>query len=281
MTDTLLLGSHISTSGGLHLAAERAHSINATTLQIFTKSNRTWFDKKLTPEQIVTFKNAIKNFPLSKLVAHAAYLINIGSNNPETEKNSIASLRQELERCEQLNIPYLVLHPGSHTGAGEDACIKQIARNLDTILAQASGSTKILLETMAGQGTNIGYRFEHLRDIIGASNYASLLGTCLDTCHIASAGYNISSPESYENTIQEFDTIIGLNNLLCIHLNDSKTPPNSRKDRHEELGKGTIPLTILKQLCRDNRFAAIPKILETPTDPQMELYRREIALLRS
>ena len=281
MQNKLLLGAHISTAGGLDKVAERALSINASTAQIFTKSNRSWFEKALTEEQILGFKTTIAKAGLQSIVTHAAYLINIGSNNPATEKNSVLSLTQELERCQQLGIPYLVLHPGSHTGAGEAACIKRIGHNLDRVLATSDGTTKILLETMAGQGTNIGSSFEELRDIIAACKTPELLATCFDTCHVFSAGYDISTPELYERVMEDFDRIIGFSNLQCFHLNDSKTPCNSHKDRHEELGKGTIPLEVFQHLVRDKRFASVPKILETPTDPEMELYRREIALLRA
>ncbi len=281
MQNSLLLGAHISTAGGLDKAAERALSIDATTMQIFTKSNRSWFDNALTHDQITAFKQSITQSGLQSVVTHAAYLINIGSNNPATANTSVASLTQELERCQQLGIPYLVLHPGSHTGAGEVTCIKQIGANLDRVFEKADGTTMILLETMAGQGTNVGYSFEHLRDIIDNCKTKNLVATCLDTCHIFSAGYDISTPESYEQVITQFDTIIGLERLRCIHLNDSKTPFASRKDRHEELGKGSIPLARCNQIVHDKRFASVPKILETPTDPAMDLYRREIALLKS
>lgn len=274
-----LLGAHISVAGGLHLAAQRARSIGATTMQIFTKSNRTWFDKKITDAEAAAFRASIQESGLQKIVVHSAYLINIGSSNATTESHSVASLKHELERAEQLDIPYLVLHPGSHTGAGETAGIQKIALNLVKVLDSASGSTKILLEVMAGQGTNLGNTFEQLASIIELANNHPLLGVCLDTCHLFSAGYDISSPKAYDTIIQQCDAIIGLDKVGCIHLNNSKTEFNSHKDRHEELDKGTIPLSVFKHIVHDSRFAHIPKILETPTDAAMALYKKEIALL--
>lgn len=276
-----LLGAHISIAGGLDLAVAKATDIGCTSMQIFTKSNRSWFDKPLTPEEISSFKKAINSSPLSLCMVHASYLINIGSKEPATEKNSVKSLSLELQRAEQLEIPYLVLHPGSHVGAGTDTCIKKIANNLNFVLNQATGATKILIETMAGQGTNVGSTFEEIQKILELTTPKNLLGVCFDTCHVFSAGYGLETTDAYEKTFTDFDNIIGLDRLYAFHLNDSKTPKNSHKDRHEELGRGSIPLSFFKQLLNDNRFSNIPKILETPTDPAMDLYRRELQLLRS
>ncbi len=278
---TILLGSHTSSAGGLNSVFQRAESIGSTVLQMFVKNNRTWNAKPLSDKDINSFKEAWQASSIKEVVAHSTYLINIGSKNKDTADKSTKALANEIARCEQLGIKYLVLHPGSHLGAGEDTCIKQIASNLDLVLEHSSGYTEILLETMAGQGTNIGYSFEHLAKIISLSSNNKKLGICLDTCHIFSAGYDISSQESYEKTIIKFNSILGLERLKVIHLNDSKTKCNSRKDRHEALGQGTIPLKIFSLIIQDNRFDAIPKILETPSDDKMQLYKKEIEMLKS
>lgn len=272
-----LIGSHISIAGGMHLAFERAESLGCTAFQIFTKSNRSWFAQPLTEEAIILFKQSWKASSVQYVMAHSSYLINIGSKNKETATKSTQSLKKEILRCKQLGIPHLVLHPGSHVGLGEEVCIQQIAENLDHALEENNGSVKILLETMAGQGTNIGYIFEHLANIRQLSHHKKQLGICFDTCHVFSAGYNISTTSGYEETINEFDQIIGLNHLHAIHINDSKTICGSRKDRHESLGKGKIPLATYKKIMQDKRIKNIPKILETP---EVDLYAEEIALLK-
>jgi deoxyribonuclease-4 len=274
-----LIGAHISTAGGVSRSIERALSVGCTTMQIFTKSNRSWFDKPITPEEVAAFRKAYKESKMSEAMIHTSYLINIGAKEAATENNSVKALTQELERAQALGIPYLVLHPGSHTGAGTEVCLKKIARNLDEVLKSADGKTIILIETMAGQGTNVGSTFEEIKEILNQAQQHKLLGVCFDTCHAFCAGYEISTDEGYEKTFQDFDRIIGLTHLRAFHVNDSKTALNSRKDRHEELGKGNIPLTFFKKLVNDIRFVKIPKILETPTDPEMDLYRREIKLL--
>lgn len=275
-----LIGAHISIAGGLHLAVQRALSIGCTTMQIFTKSNRSWFDKPLDPEEIALFRAAVSASGLSNIMAHTSYLINIGSKESSTEINSVKALALELQRAEALDIPYLVLHPGSHTGAGIEPCIKKIAKNLDAVLANASGKTTILIETMAGQGSNVGSTFEELNEILTQASYQKFLAACFDTCHVFSAGYDLNSDHKYDEPFAHFDSVIGLKNLKAFHLNDSKTPLNSRKDRHEELGKGSINLSFFSRLMNDPRFAILPKVLETPSDPEMNLYKREIELLR-
>lgn len=276
-----LIGAHISIAGNIALSIERAKSIGSSTMQIFTKSNRSWFDKPLHSDDITAFKQAMLSAELRQTMVHASYLINIAASSESVEKNSIKSLALELERAESLSIPYLVLHPGSHTGAGVEAGLKKIAANLDLVLSNASGKTMILIETMAGQGSNLGSTFEEVKQIFDQTKHQALIGVCFDTCHVFSAGYNFSSDNGYAEVFEKFELIVGLKHLKAFHLNDSKTPFNSHKDRHEELGKGSIPLAFFKKLMNDKRFSLIPKILETPTDPAMQLYRNEIILLKS
>jgi len=278
MTKKILVGAHMSGAQSLHLAFDRGEEIGCTAMQIFTKSNRSWVDKPLTDEQIENFKNRWKTSSIESVITHASYLINIGSSKPDVEHKAVKALIDEVQRCQQLDIPYLVLHPGSHLGAGEEICIKQIARNLDKVFDACDGKTMILLETMAGQGTNIGNTFEQLAAIRSACEHKRKIGICLDTCHIFTAGYDLSTEENYKKIIKNFDDILGINHLKAIHLNDSKTACGSRVDRHESLGKGQIPLKIFELIMQDHRLNDIPKILETP-DP--EIYQHEIEILKN
>lgn len=273
-----LVGAHVSIADDISLSIDRSLELGATTMQIFTKSNRSWSAPGLTQEQINNFKEAINDSGISNPVVHASYLINLAAQNPLVEKNSIKALIDELKRCQALDIPYLVLHPGSHVGAGEEVGIAQIAKNLDIVLEHANGATTIALELMAGQGTNLGYRFAQLQQMIALSKHHQFLGICLDTCHAFAAGYDISSSAGYNTMMEELDSTVGIKALKVIHLNDSKEACDARKDRHESLGKGKIPLETFKLIMQDKRLEAIPKILETP-DPL--LYGEEIELLKT
>lgn len=279
-TKTILVGSHISAAGGLYKAVERGQSIGCTAMQIFSKSNRTWFDKKISDQDAQAFKDAFKVSTIEEIVVHAGYLINVGSNKEQTATLSTNALFDEVERCEQLGLKYLVLHPGSHTGAGVEACSKQIAQNLDYVIEKSQGTVKILLETMAGQGTNMGSSFEELAQIRALSAHKKNIGYCLDTCHIFSAGYDISTQDGYNQVITSFDDILGLEHLYAIHVNDSQTACGSRKDRHAPLGEGSIPLATFGLMMNDKRLASVPKILETPSDPAMQLWAKEIQMLK-
>lgn len=272
-----LLGAHVSIAGGLHKAVERAEALGGTTMQIFTKNSKSWFAKPLEKDAIEQFQTAMKKSNLSHIMAHASYLINIASPKPHLAKSSISALKHELHRCEQLGIPYLVLHPGAHTGAGEEKGLQNIIKNLNAVLAKANGTTKILLEAMAGQGTGLGHKFEHLKEIYKNCTDKKHLGICLDTCHIFSAGYNIATEKGYNETIEQFDKILGIKKIKAIHLNDTKTPFDSRKDRHESLGFGEIPLKAFRLIMNQKEFESVPKILETP-DP--DLYEEEIKKLK-
>ena len=272
-----LVGAHISIAGGFYKSIKRAEEIGCTTMQIFTKSNRSWFGDKIKKEDAEKFKETLKNSNLSKIMAHTSYLINIGSVKADVEKKSISALKHELHRAEQLEIPYLVFHPGAHLGIGEEECIKKIAHNLNIVLKEATGATKVLLETTAGQGTNVGYKFEHLKKIYDLCKYKKLLGICLDTCHVFAAGYDISTKEKFKKTLSEFKKTIGIKNLKAIHLNDSKTECGSRKDRHANLGNGKISLGTFKTIMQDKSLKSIPKILETPDSDK---YESEIEMLK-
>jgi deoxyribonuclease IV len=280
MTKKILIGSHISAAGGFNKAIERAESIGCSAMQIFTKSNRSWLAKPITSDEIEAFKTAWETSNIQEIIVHAGYLINIGSGNPENEKKSTDALIDEVIRCEQLGIKYLVLHPGSHTKITEEVCINKIISNLDYVIQKTESNVTILLETMAGQGSSIGRSFEQLHKIRALSSNKRKIGFCLDTCHIFAAGYNIATEDGYRKTMEAFDSILGLENLKAIHVNDSKTKYNSHVDRHAPLGEGEIPLNIFKLLMNDSNLVDVPKILETPSDEAMLLWKNEIALLK-
>ena len=260
----LLLGAHMSIEGGLHKAIERGIQVGCTTLQIFTKSNRQWHAKAIDSKEVEKFKEAVAASGINPIVAHASYLINLASPEAATRKKSIAALKKELETCEQLEIPYLVLHPGSHVNQTTKEGIALISKGLDQALQESYSSTMIALETMAGQGSSLGSTFEELAEIYQLSDHKKRLGFCLDTCHIFAAGYDFSNQKAYEVLLTEFDKILGLQQLKVIHLNDSKKELGSRVDRHEGIGKGKIGEKAFSLLCNDPRFFDIPKILETP-----------------
>lgn len=279
--NTPLLGAHISGAGGLYHSFERALSIGCTAFQLFTKSNRSWFGPELSQADINCFKQAQKKSTITNVIVHAGYLINIGSSNQETATQSTKSLLHEIKRCEQLDIKTLVLHPGAHVGQGYEACIEQVAKNLDYVIHNSNKSVSIALENMAGQGTTIGHTFQQLQSIRNQCNNATNIGFCLDTCHLFAAGYHLSSALDYEALMHDAIKILGLETIIAIHVNDSMTPYNSHKDRHAPIGKGSIPLTVFSSLINDQRFANIPKILETPSDTAMLLWKNEIKLLLS
>ncbi len=263
----LLLGAHMSIAGGLEKAIERGESIGCTTMQIFIKSNRQWKAKPLTQQEIDLFKHTAKKSTISPIVAHATYLINLAAANKQVEKNSIDCLTLELERCNELEIPYLILHPGAYAGPAQEG-LDQIARNLDHVLSSVHGNTMIALETMAGQGTTLGNSFEQLAYILESCKYSNKIGICFDTCHAFVAGYDFRSPDAYEKMWHLFDTIIGLKKLKALHINDSKKECASKVDRHEHIGKGKLGLHPFELLFNDERFFDIPKILETPKEAE-------------
>lgn len=255
----------MSISGGVHTAVDRSTSIGCTALQVFTKNNNQWNGKPFTEEDIERYKEKIAAAGIAPVVSHDSYLINLCATNPDTLKKSRAAFIDELERCKQLGIPLLNFHPGSHLGAGDDEGIKRICESLNMAHnATKDYAVKSVLETTAGQGTNVGYKFEHLRAIIDGVEHPERMAVCIDTCHVFAAGYNIATETGYEETFKLFDEIIGLERLVAFHINDSKKGLGSHVDRHEHIGKGAIGLTGFRLLINDERFAHIPKILETP-----------------
>lgn len=273
----ILLGAHMSIAGGFAQAFARGEEIGCTAISIFTKSNRQWHAKPLEHEQIQEFKNSFDNSSIRAVVAHAAYLINIGAANPETHKKSIESLQQELERTTQLGIP-LVFHPGSHTSETIEKCLEKIIEGCHTIFSAVPGKSMLLIESMAGQGSTVGFTIEQLAVLHKALKTTKRIGFCIDTCHIFAAGYDISTKKGYEEFFDEFDRQIGIAHIKAFHVNDSLKAAGSKVDRHSHIGKGAIGLEPFKLLMNDERFFDIPKVLETPVDSYLE-YKPDLELL--
>ena len=265
----------MSIAGGLPRAVDRAAASRCEALQIFTKSAGQWRARPLPPEEIALFRRRIAETGIHPVVAHNSYLINLGTAQPELRAQSLASLGEELDRAEALGLDGLVMHPGSYTSGTEADGLRLIAEGLAHLLEQRpNGTTRILLEHTAGQGTNLGHRFEHLAEIIDRLQSTPRVGVCLDTCHLLAAGYDICSPEGYQRTFREFDRIVGLERIRAFHLNDSKKPCGSRVDRHEHIGKGCLGLEPFRMLLNDRRFARHPMLLETPKLETPESKRR-------
>lgn len=277
-----LLGTHISVAGGLHTAFERASRIGCTTMQIFVKNANMWKARPASAADISRFRDAAAASPVSPVIAHAAYLINLCAAKPEVLDKSIGAFEDELRRCEELGIHALVVHPGAHVGAGEEDGMRRIAESLNEIHRRTPGfHTLSTLETTAGQGTTLGYRFEQLRRIIDLVDEKNRMAVCIDTCHVFAAGYPLHTAEGWRTTMDEFDRTIGLSRLAVIHVNDSKKPFGSRLDRHEHIGRGEIGLEGFRPLMNDPRLAAVPKILETDKSDDMHEDVENMAALRS
>ncbi len=276
------LGAHESIAGGLHKAFERARSVGCDALQIFVKSNRSWAVKPLTEKDIALFKAMAEETGIHPVVAHTSYLLNLGTLDEALWARSRDTLIVELERCEALDVPYLVLHPGSHMGAGEEVGLQRIAQGLGEVHAATPGfRAQILLETTAGQGTNLGYTFEQLAWLLEHTPQGERLGVCFDTCHVFAAGYELRTPEGYAVTMGAFDRIIGLERLHALHLNDSKYDLGTRKDRHEHIGQGFLGLEAFRLVLNDPRLAHLPGLLETPKSADLHEDRENLAVLRS
>jgi deoxyribonuclease IV len=255
----------MSIRGGASVAIERARSIGCTAMQVFVKNNMQWFARPLTQDEIHAFLNHVQRRELLSAFGHANYLINLAATNPQFHANSIRALAEELVRADQLELPFLVLHPGAHLGTGEEAGLKKIADSIDEVFRKIPKvKTKIALEITAGQGSCIGHRFEHLAHIIANVREPERLRVCLDTAHLFAAGYDIGSESGVKKTFRDFDRFIGRDRLVAIHVNDSKTHRGSRVDRHEHIGKGRIGLDAFRFIMRSPRFNKIPKVLETP-----------------
>ncbi len=264
-------GAHESISGGVFNAITRGQTATCDTIQMFNKSNSQWRAKKLTEDEVDEYLTRIEDTGVTVACSHSSYLINIGSPDKALGTKSRKSLQEEVERCNLLQIPNLVFHPGSHVGSGEEPAMDQIAENCNQVLSDVTDNDVTLcLETTAGQGTNLGYSFEQIAYMLDRIDDREHVGVCLDTCHIFAAGYPIIDPEDYEKTIKDFDEVIGLDQLKIIHANDSKTEFGSRKDRHEHIGEGHIGLEGFRNFVNDPRLENVPFILETPKEDDLK-----------
>lgn len=261
----MIFGAHISAAGGLHQAFARGETAGCETLQIFTKSERQWQAKPLTEDIIGQFKAEATRSGIAPLMAHGSYLINLAAPGDELRERSIVAFAEELERCRMLDIPYLVLHPGAHTGSGTEAGLRRVAEALNRLFAAGvGGDVTLLLETTAGQGTCLGGSFEELTSLLEQVRYPERVAVCVDTCHIFAAGYDFTTPEGYATTFDRLIELLGRERIKAFHLNDSKGTAGSHLDRHEAIGDGQIGLAGFRHLVNDLRFSGLPMILETP-----------------
>jgi deoxyribonuclease-4 len=276
------MGAHMSIAGGVDKALLRGEEVGCDAMQIFTKNNNQWRAAPLTERVIEAYKTNRRQAGIDPILAHGSYLINIASPEKDLYRKSLEALRIEVARAAVLEIPYLIIHPGAHLGSGEAEGIKRIVEALETILeAPQASALMICLETTAGQGSSLGYRFEHLAAIRGGVTRRERVGICVDTCHIFAAGYEIRNRKAYEETMRQLDSVIGLDHVKSIHLNDSRRELGSRVDRHAHIGRGQIGLEGFRFLVNDPRLRHIPMILETPKgeDP-VAADRRNLAVLR-
>lgn len=274
------IGAHVSSSGGVENAPKNAHAIGATAFALFTKNQKQWFASPLTESSIEAFKANCKElgFTAAQILPHDSYLINLGAPEEDKLEKSRNSFIDELNRCAQLGLDRLNFHPGAHLKLmSEDDCLQRVAESINLALQKTQGVTAVI-ENTAGQGSNIGYRFEHLARIIELVDDKNRVGVCIDTCHAFAGGYDFATEEGFNSLWADFDSIIGFQYLKGMHLNDSKNPLSKRVDRHESLGLGTIGMEPFVRIMKDARFNNIPLILETPDETK---WAEEIAFLKS
>jgi deoxyribonuclease-4 len=272
----------MSIAGGVDRAPLRGREVGCDAIQLFTKSNRQWKARPLSNEEIGAFRGNLAGAGIGSVVAHDCYLINLAAPDAATWKRSVTAFHEELERAEQLGIPSLVTHPGAHLGSGEADGIARVAEALNVLhAALPRARVRILLETTAGQGTSLGYRFEQLAEILDRVEAAHRVGICLDTCHLFAAGYDLRSAEGYRATMRELEACLGCRRVLAVHLNDSRRELGSRVDRHEHIGEGHLGLSAFGHMLNDPGFQTVPMILETPKGADAAAAdRRNLARLR-
>lgn len=277
-----LLGAHVSIAGGIHNAVDRGVKSGCGVIQLFTQNSNQWKGKAVSDADAALFRDKFAASGLSDVVSHDIYLINLASAPGEVRDKSLIAFREELERCARLGIDKIVMHPGSHNGDGEEVGIGRVCEAFDLLFSQVPQFTgKVLLENTAGQGTNLGYRFSHLKAIIEGSSFPGRFGVCLDTCHAFAAGYQIAEKDGYRRTFDEFDSAVGLSTLMAFHLNDSKKGLGCKVDRHEHIGAGTLGLEPFRFIMNDPHFSLVPKFIETPKGDDDEMDAANLKLLRS
>lgn len=276
---SMLIGAHTSAAGGVQNALLEGKRIGATTIQLFTSNQKRWEGKVLTKEDITLWNHALDETGLQKIMSHDSYLINLGAPDDEILRKSRKAFQEEAQRCVQLGISFLNFHPGAATDKDSQACLDRIVESVLEVEKTIDGSNlTLLLEATAGQGSSVGYRFEHLGYIVDKVKHKIAIGVCIDTCHIFAAGYDIRTEEGWETTLKEFNKIIGLEFLNAFHVNDSMKGLGTRVDRHQALGEGQIGLESFRVLMTHPLTKNIPKYLETPGGPP--LWEKEIALLK-
>ncbi|MCG9130012.1 deoxyribonuclease IV [Candidatus Poribacteria bacterium] len=261
----MFLGAHVSTAGGIQNSIKNGVDLKCDTIQIFLANPNRWESKPPTPDIIDEFRKAWEDSSIEHIVVHDIHLTNLASPKKDVLEKSLIQFKNQMELCQQSGISLFNTHLGAHLGEGEEFGLKQLTKSLDSMIETADASdVNILLETTAGQGTNLGYCFEHLRDVIEMSKYPNRFGVCLDTCHVFAAGYDLRTVEDCDSTFDKFDEIIGLERLNAFHINDAKSEYDSRVDRHEHIGEGNIGATAFEYILNDQRFSQIPLIIETP-----------------
>jgi deoxyribonuclease-4 len=276
-----LLGAHMSIAGGLYRALERGREVGCSVVQIFLKNQLQWAAKPYTQEDIRLFAAAWKATGIRTVFAHSSYLINLAAAEPAEWARAVDAFHDELERAEALDLPFVIIHPGSHKGLGLDEGIRRIVRALDEVTSRTRGyRVRVLLENTAGGGATIGRSFEELAALLAGARAPERLGVCLDTCHLFAAGYDTRTREGYEGVMKSCARIVGLRQVRAFHLNDAKAPLGSGLDRHEKIGKGRLGRQGFRWLMTDRRFARVPMALETPKDPEPKADRDALVLLR-
>ena len=281
MTREILVGAHVSIAGGIHCAFERGLRAGCRTLQVFLKNSNQWEARALTDEDRRLYREAQRRSGIEPVLAHTSYLINLASPDGALYRKSLAAFIEELERANFLGIPAVILHPGAHRGAGEAAGVAAVSAALNYALDRVPPPVAILLENTAGQGSSVGRSFEQLAAIFGAVTKPERIGFCLDTCHLFAAGYDISKQAGYRNTLRRFGRLIGCEKIRAFHMNDCRKPLGSRVDRHTHIGQGFIGLEAFGCLVNDRRFAAVPKIIETPKGKDLQNDLMNLSTLRS
>ncbi len=262
-----MFGSHLSIAGGMENALIEANKLGMGTVQVFTKNQQQWVAKPLEDKAIGTFKEYAGKFGFTEIVAHDSYLINLAAADEALREKSIAAFANEMARCDQLGIKYLVTHPGAHVGQGEQIGIQKVVAAFNDIADQQSrGQVTVCIETTAGQGTCLGCTFEQIAEMLSGIKQSQRFGVCIDTAHTLASGYDITTVEGTQKVLADFDRIVGLKHVRVLHLNDSKKPLGSRVDRHDHIGRGFVGLPAFEVICQDKRFKNVPKILETPKE---------------
>lgn len=275
----MYLGAHVSTAGGMPHAVERGLELGCEAIQVFTRNQRQWTPKPLAEAEIEAFRAGAREASYAaRAVSHASYLINLCATDPAILAKSKRAFVDEIERCAALGIPFLCVHPGSHVGAGEAAGLAAVAAGVKEALKATRGRrVTILLENTAGQGTNLGWKLDHLGELLRTIR-SRRVGVCLDTCHLFAAGYDLRTPKAYAKTVNALDDAVGLDRIRALHLNDSKHPLGSRRDRHENIGEGALGRAAFRRLVNDERFTGLPAVLETPGGP--DGYRKDLKRLK-